>query len=150
MTAALERQNKNRDALKKTSPAAADEAPIIINDYLALQKETERFREAERQVNLAYDKAEIDDYKNAAALKSEIVKGMYAQGLITEQQSLDRQYQIQKEQSDSYAQTGFFNQLYCFLLEFFCVVLSRDRHVNSSCGVSTYHIWCPLFSAYIS
>jgi hypothetical protein len=72
----------------------------VVNDNLALQKETELFRAAELAVSQAYDKAELDESKNAAALKSETIKEMYAQGLITTQQSLDRQYQIQKDMSD--------------------------------------------------
>ncbi len=73
--------------------------PVIIDNHLALQKETEKWREAERAVNMAYDKSDLDEYKNTAALKAEMVKGQLAARPITEQQSLDALYKIEQDTS---------------------------------------------------
>jgi hypothetical protein len=79
-------------------PPPGEESPGI--DMEAYDKEVEKFREAYRALNAAYDKAALDDIKNATTLQLAELKNRHDAGLVSEQQFLDAKHQLDLAASD--------------------------------------------------
>ncbi|HEY6872910.1 MAG TPA: hypothetical protein VI298_09320 [Geobacteraceae bacterium] len=90
------------DKAKAASRTAPDVRQPVAGGYdvEAYEKELERFREADRQVQVAYDKAALEAIKNNTALQMEALKARHNEGLISNQAYLDAQYQAEKTATD--------------------------------------------------
>ena len=78
-------------------PAVDDSADLAMEAY---EKEAEKFREAYRALNNAYDKAALDASENATSILLAELDNRHAQGLVSEQQYLDEKHRMSVAASD--------------------------------------------------